>query len=294
VLKFGANRDARSLMLEALRKHGLRVEFGFFCGVLVVLLGWLADPQFLLLSQQVDGSYLQYFIRNESIPPVDLLDPSKRMQGFYFDRYVLGWFVKGIGIDGPLAVQLCMLLVGGVVGAAVYSLAANLFKRRNIASMVTSVTAIPIVLGVLVLRESREALPGAMVDQLAPDQTKLLRWLSTSVSGAPVVVDACVQGASSGLPRLAGLPAYQKVQAQGQADAVCGISDADRLFSSMIEHGASLYVIAAATASDPAAATAAISSLEGRPELFAKVYDGAGMMVFAPAFSSLYRFETNS
>lgn len=294
LLEFATKRESRAVMLEALRKHGLRVEFGFFLGVLIVLVVWLADPQFLLLSQQVDGSYLQYFIRNETIPPVELLDPSERMQGFYFDRYVLGWFIKGVGVDGPLAVQLCMLLLGGAVGAAVYSIAANLFQKRSVASMVAGVTVIPFVIGVLVLRESREAVPGLMAEQLGPDQKRLVRWLTDSIPGAPVAVDACLRGASSGLPRLAGLPAYQRTQPGGQGTELCGISDADGLFDSMMRHGASMYVLSSSAGSDPAVAAATASALEGRPDLFAKVYDRDGMMVFAPAFSDLYRAGTNS
>lgn len=294
VLEFASKRESRAAMIEALRRHGLRVEFGFLLGVLVVLVVLRADPQFMLLSEQVDGSYLQYFIRNETIPPVELLDPSQRMQGFYFDRYALGWFIKGVGVDGPIAVQICMVLIGGVVGAAVYSVSASLFRKPTVASMVAGVTAIPFVIGVLVLRESREAVPGVMAEQLQPSQRRLVRWLTDSVPGAPVAVDACLVGASSGLPRAAGIPAYQRVQQAGQSENLCGISDADGLFDSMMKYGASMYVITAAAASDPAAVKATATALEARPDLFAKVYDRDGMMVFAPAFSELYRVSTNS
>lgn len=295
LLEFVSKRDSRAAMLEALSKHGLRVELGFFLGVLVVIVVWLSDPQFLLLSQQVDGSYLQYFIRNETIPPVELLDPAENMRGFYFDRYMLGWFIKGVGVDGPFAVQLCMLLLGGVVGAAVYSVAASLFERRPVASMVAGVTVIPFVIGLLVLRESREAVPGVPVGQLGADQKRLVRWLSDSVKGAPVAVDACLRAASSGLPRLAGLPAYQQIQADAeQPEAICGIQDAAGLFDSMLRYGASMYVLSSAAPSDAAQVSATAAALESRPDLFNKVYDRGGMMVFAPAFSDLYRVGANS
>ena len=294
-----ASRETRGLVGESLRRHGLRVQAAFLMGVLVVLVVWMADPQFLALSQQIDGSYLQYFIRNETIPPVDILYPAEKMQGFYFDRYVLGWFLKGVGVDGAFAVQLCMLALGGVVGAAVYSLAANLIEKRPAASMVSAVLIIPFVIGTLVLRESREALPGTPVEELSPDQKRLVTWLSKSVRGAPVAVDACLDTLSSGLPRAAGLPAYQRISQQdasanGKPEALCGIQDASMLFDSMMKHGASVYVLSASAASTPARASAAASALESRPDLFAKIYDRDGMMVFAPAFSSLYRLGTSS
>jgi hypothetical protein len=55
-----------------------------------------------------------------------------------------------------------------------------------------------------------------------------------------------------------------------------------------------MYVLSSSAGSDPAVAAATASALEGRPDLFAKVYDRDGMMVFAPAFSDLYRAGTNS
>jgi hypothetical protein len=62
----------------------------------------------------------------------------------------------------------------------------------------------------------------------------------------------------------------------------------------MMRHGASVYVLSSSAGSDPAVAAATAAALEGRPDLFAKVYDRDGMMVFAPAFSGLYRAGTNS
>ena len=294
IVLFVTKPESRRKLIEAWRAHGLRAEIGFVAGLLVVSVVLLADPQFLALSQQVDGSYLQYFFRNETIPPVDLLNPSQAMQGFYFDRFVLGWFLKGIGVSGVLGIQVAMLLLGGVFGAAVYSVAASLIARTGLAMSVSLVTAIPVIVAVLVAREYRESVPGLVADQLSPDQKKLVQWLSQSIKGTPVVIDSCVQHYSSGLARVAGLAAYQQLagvdSSQSPVEAsLCALQDIQGIFDFMMKYGASLYVLTGTSDAGTGEVTAVAGAFEARPDLFAKLYDTAGLKVFAPAFSDLYR-----
>ncbi len=287
--------EVRQKLGDAWRAHGVRVQLAFAAGVLVVLLVWLADPQFISLSQQVEGSYLEYFTRNQSVPPVDMLSPDRAVSVFYFDQFVLGWFLKGIGVTGRIGLQVCMVLIGGVLGSAAYSITSSLIARRKLAASVSLVLTIPLVLLALMGREAREHAPSVELDQLSPDQARAVKWLSTSVKGAPVAVDACIAAPSSGLPRAAGLPAFQRISSQAQADGagsdsgLCAIKEAAALFRSMMEHGAVLYVASGEPNGGAPEAAALESEMESRPDLFAKIYERGGTKVFAPAFSDLYR-----
>lgn len=299
MVNIASSARIREGLRESWSKYGWRAEIGLLAGVAVVCVVWLLDPNFVTLSEQVDGGYLQYFTRNESIPPVDILNPAEAMPGFYFDRFVLGWFLKGIGVSGTLGVQISMLLIGAVIGAAVCSVVGNFISRRGLAGAVSSVFVIPAVLGVLVLRESRDALPALQADQLKPEQKKLVQWLSRSIPGAPVTVDSCATSFSSGVSLAAGLPAFQRIsteQAAGSGDtaALCSSQDPQALFDTMMKYGAALYIMGTPPEGSAGEAEQAEGGIDGRPDLFAKVYDRDGLKVFAASFSNLYRRPAHS
>jgi hypothetical protein len=299
MVNIASSARIREGLRESWSKYGWSAEIGLLAGVAVVCVVWLLDPNFVTLSEQVDGGYLQYFTRNESIPPVDILNPAEAMPGFYFDRFVLGWFLKGIGVSGTLGVQISMLLIGAVIGAAVCSVVGNFISRRGLAGAVSSVFVIPAVLGVLVLRESRDALPALQADQLKPEQKKLVQWLSRSIPGAPVTVDSCATSFSSGVSLAAGLPAFQRIsteQAAGSGDtaALCSSQDPQALFDTMMKYGAALYIMGTPPEGSAGEAEQAEGGIDGRPDLFAKVYDRDGLKVFAASFSNLYRRPAHS
>jgi hypothetical protein len=164
--------------------------------------------------------------------------------------------------------------------------------------LVFSLTALPC-LGVLVLRESRDALPALQADQLKPEQKKLVQWLSRSIPGAPVTVDSCATSFSSGVSLAAGLPAFQRIsteQAAGSGDtaALCSSQDPQALFDTMMKYGAALYIMGTPPEGSAGEAEQAEGGIDGRPDLFAKVYDRDGLKVFAASFSNLYRRPAHS
>ena len=280
------NSKARAQLSEAWRNHGLLAELGFIGGVLVVWGVWVFDPQFFVLGQQIDGAYLQYFTRNEVVPPLDLINPAEIMNGFYFDRFVLGWFLKGVGVSGTFGLELCLLLIGGILGAALYSIVTTVCSKRALASSVSLVLLVPVVLMVLVVRESRQSGPVVQHELFNAEQARLMQWLSKRVVGAPIVIDACLPITSSGVPLAAGLPAFQRISgtvapAVGSEEPLCSFRDPQSIFDAMMKYGANLFIVASADV--------ASVGLDARPELFAKIYDRPGVQVFAPAFSDLFR-----
>jgi len=192
-----------------------------------------------------------------------------------------------------------MLLVGAVCGAAVCSAVSSLISRRGLAMSVSAVFVTPVVVGVLVLRESRDALPAIQPEFLKPEQKKLVQWLSLSIPGAPVAVDSCATSMSSGVSLAAGLPAFQRVSAQqdsgsGPTGALCGNQDPQEIFDTMMKYGAALYIVGTPAEGTAAEGEQAAGGMDARPDLFAKVYDRDGLKVFAPSFSSLYRKTARS
>jgi len=297
--RFIKDPTGRARLHESWSQFGLGAELSLLLGVTVVFVVWLIDPQFLALGEKVDAVYLQYFTRHEVIPPVDILNPTESMSGFYFDRFLLGWFLKGVGVEGEYAVPISMLAIGAIFGSAVFSLMSALIGKKGLASAVSAVCIIPVVLGVLVIRESRSPTTSVELAQLKPEQKQLVTWLSRSVEGAPVVVDSCSTTNSSGVSLAAGLPAFQRISGEPSQDAdvggaVCGSSDPQVLFDSMMKYGAALYIVGASLDDEGVVASELENGMDNRPDLFAKVYDKAGLKVYAPAFSELYRTALRS
>lgn len=299
LLKLVKDASGRARLRESWSQFGVRAELSFLFGILVVVVVWLIDPQFIALGEKVDAAYLQFFARNEVIPPVDMLNPTESMPGFYFDRYLLGWFLKGIGVEGQNAVPISMLVIGAVFGAAVFSVVSTIISKRGLAASVSTVCIVPVVLAVLVMRESRDPSATVQLDLLKPEQKQLVTWLSQSIEGAPVVVDSCSVTNSSGVSLAAGLPAFQRISgepADGSAvgSAVCGSPDPQSLFDSMMKYGAALYIVGTPPDTSGVVGSELENGLDNRPDLFAKVYDQAGLKVYAPAFSDLYRMPLRS
>jgi YYY domain-containing protein len=119
--------EARSLV----GRYGRSVE-GLFLG-LTILFGLIRflNPEIFWGEKPMDSTFLNFFVRNQSLPPQDPWAAGSPMSYYYLGIYVIAALLKFTGIAPAIGYNLAMATLAGWIGAALFSLCLLLTKSKR-------------------------------------------------------------------------------------------------------------------------------------------------------------------
>jgi hypothetical protein len=287
LLRWSLRSDVRRSLAEAWCTHAPWILLAFAGGVVIVSIMRSGDPEFFGLSDRIDATYLSYFVRNESGQVHDILNPGHGLSVTLLDRFVIGWVLKVAGVPLALAHEVAQVLVGGLLGASIYSIMVLVLKKPVRAILGGLLVIIPLAYLLHAVREVKlENGVGAPLAQLSESKVRFVGWATKNVRGAPTVLEACEDGSVRGSAALAGLPIFSE---DGAAPgALCANVDAKAVFEGMMKYEIPMLVAPGAQGSSNANSIARLSNFELRPDLFRRIYDDGSTVVYAPAFSEYF------
>lgn len=287
-----------SVVMASLRKHGLFAFASFICGAAVVAAMRSGDAGLFGPGDHVESTYITYFIRNQSLPLYDILRPGQELLVAAFDRFALGWLLKAAGIPVASALEAVFLLSGAMIGGALYSLWVIIVGRPRVACLAVAISIIPSLYVLYIWRDSRnQTIAGEGLIQQTSHQVGLIKWADRTLVSAPVVVEACDEAAVRGVSTSIGLPTFADTIVGAQANApqnvsaqtLCSTTDPDYAYTTMMRYGLPLFITAGSSSTQGSMARERLEKFGARTDLFAKVYDDGGFVIFAPAFSDYFK-----
>jgi YYY domain-containing protein len=114
-----------------LSKYGRSVE-GIFVGLTLVygIIRFL-NPEVFWGEKPMDSTFLNFFVRNHTLPPQDPWAAGSPMSYYYLGMYVIAALLKLTGIAPAIGYNLAMATLAGWIGAALFSLCLMLTKNRK-------------------------------------------------------------------------------------------------------------------------------------------------------------------
>ena len=286
--RFFSNRQARTSLMAAFAAHGANVLLSLFTGVVAVVVTKTLFPSYFWGAGEFQQFALSFFARNETIPPTGGWNPLPDAGTWYGAHLLAGWLVKLVGATGSFAYEMCFVMLGGAVGGVLYTAFSSVIRRPFSALLVTLICLVPAIRGAHVLYNGYSGIDLAQAEgNLNERQDPLVEWLSASIKGAPLVVEACDEANGESAALRAGLPTFKE---QPGDEAACALRDPDAVFKVMMAHGVALLIIPGPReGGEPSAARRELlSKVTTRPDLFAVLYAKGGAMVLAPAFSDYF------
>jgi YYY domain-containing protein len=132
------------------------------------------NPEIFWGEKPMDSTFLHFFARNESFPPQDPWGSGHQMSYYYLGIYFVATLLKLTGIPVAIGYNLAIATLGGLIGAALYTLLMQLTKAR--------ITAVCGALAI-VLASDPEVLRLAILEGRDPNFD--LFWASTRVMTSP-------------------------------------------------------------------------------------------------------------
>jgi YYY domain-containing protein len=116
---------------QLLRKYGRSVE-GIFLG-LTLFYGVIRflNPEIFWGEKPMDSTFLNFFVRNQSLPPQDPWAAGSPMSYYYLGMYVIAAMLKLTGIAPAIGYNLAMATVAGWIGSALFTLCLVLTRSRR-------------------------------------------------------------------------------------------------------------------------------------------------------------------
>ncbi len=113
---------SRADFTALLHKHGRAVE-GVFLG-LTLFYGIIRflNPQIFWGEKPMDSTFLNFFVRNNELPPQDPWASGSPMSYYYLGIYFIAALLKLTGIPAAIGYNLAIATLGGLVGASFYGL----------------------------------------------------------------------------------------------------------------------------------------------------------------------------
>lgn len=116
---------------QLVREYGPSVEgiflgLTFFYGVMRVL-----NSEIFWGEKPMDSTFLNFFVRNQSLPPQDPWAAGSPMSYYYLGMYIIAALLKLTGITPAIGYNLAMSMLAGWIGCALFSLCLLLTKNRR-------------------------------------------------------------------------------------------------------------------------------------------------------------------
>lgn len=124
-------KSFQSLFIKRLEL--LRAELAFAFGFFLFLILRVYQPEIFWGEKPMDFTFLNFFIRNPSLPPEDPWSAGQNMHYYYLGTYVLAWFHRLTGIDSALGYNLSIATLGGMITAGTYTLSNLIIRSRGLA-----------------------------------------------------------------------------------------------------------------------------------------------------------------
>ncbi len=128
---WGYSRRGVSLddVRRVLREHALAVE-GLFLGISVFLMFVrFLNPEIVWGEKPMDSTFLNYFVRNATLPPQDPWAAGSAMTYYYVGIYFIAAVLKLTGIPVSIGYNLAIATLGGFIAASLYGIFILLSKR---------------------------------------------------------------------------------------------------------------------------------------------------------------------
>ncbi len=111
--------------------YGRTVE-GIFLG-LTLFFGIIRflNPEIFWGEKPMDSTFLNFFTRNQTLPPQDPWAAGSPMSYYYLGVYVVAALLKLTGISPAIGYNLAMATLGGWIGSALFTLCVTLTKNRK-------------------------------------------------------------------------------------------------------------------------------------------------------------------
>lgn len=120
-----------AVLRELLGRYGRAVE-GIFIGLTLVFgLIRLCNPEIFWGEKPMDSTFLNFFVRNQSLPPQDPWASGSPMSYYYLGVYVVAALLKLTGIAPAIGYNLAIATLAGLIGSALFTLCITLTKSRR-------------------------------------------------------------------------------------------------------------------------------------------------------------------
>lgn len=287
---------SRQYVCAVLANHGVPVFASVCAGAAIVWFIRFSDPAFSGAGERIDIAYLNYLTQSTDSLPTDIFRTGQALPVGLWDRFVMAWVLKLFGVSGAFGLETAFLLGGGMIGGALYSVCVALLRRPRPALIAVAIAFVPTAYIGYTLRDAvnRGVLgtSGAELMQPAVVSQELVSWVRENLTGAPCLVVSCENGAPQRVSLGMGLPLCAgggQTSGGSGAGLLCGVSDPQLLYQGMMEQKFELFVAPSQDVLEDATASARKAALEGRKDLFTKVFDDGALAVFATSFSSYAR-----
>jgi hypothetical protein len=283
----------RQRVADSLSKHGVALLAVALGSAIVVGAMVASDPAFFGISARVEQSYLSYLARSEDARPWDLFRPGQRLPASFADRFALGWFMRLVDTPQQLLVPAALLVAAVALAGAIYSVG-RLVTRSSVLSFVLSLVLLaPALYALRGVRDAKnQVIANAIAESArATPKQELSRWVSSKVSGTPLVVEGCDSGGVKGIVAAIGLPTYSESASGGAGgEKLCEMIEAEGTYQRMLELGLELFLTPLSGYSLEAQQRSQqrLTNFDARPDLFRKVYQDDSVAIYAPAFARYY------
>lgn len=116
---------------DLLRKYARSVEGIFFGLTLLYGIIRFLNPEIFWGEKPMDSTFLNFFVRNQTLPPQDPWAAGSPMSYYYLGMYVVAALIKLTGIAPAIGYNLAMATIAGWIGCALFSLCVLLTKSRR-------------------------------------------------------------------------------------------------------------------------------------------------------------------
>jgi hypothetical protein len=286
----------RQYACAMLARHGVPVVASFCAGAALVWFIRFSDPAFSGPGERVDIAYLNYLTQSTDPLPGDIVRSGQPLPLVLWDRFVMSWVLKLFGVSGSVGLEVAFLAGGGIIGGVLYSLCVAVLRRPRPALIAVAIAFVPTAYIGYTLRDSvNRSMLGAddaALMQPGPVSQELVTWVRENLHGAPCIVVACEDDAPQRISLGMGLPLCvggAQAGAGSGPDSLCTLDDPQLLYLGMMEQKFELYVLPSQGVGEGAPTSGRVTTLEGRRDLFSKVFDDGAFAVFAASFSSYAR-----
>lgn len=285
LVRVSLQSDARSRMWASVREHALWLVITIVATLLVIRAVASSGLGLSFLGDPLSTNYLGYVTRSESL----VLDSLPAESAVTAVAVALAWILKSAAVPFAMLYDVATLLVGFVLACVLYTISAMLIKSRAATALGAILASVPIAYLLLGVSTGVGGAPSERA-QLAPERIAFTRWASTTIKGAPVVVESCDDATVQGIALQAGLPVASDVVLEN-GQRLCSVVDAELAFKAMMARGLHFFVTPALGKSSSPGSAERLTNFSAKKELFSKLYQDEHLVVFVPAFAKQYKLE---
>lgn len=122
---------SRQDLATILKEYARPVEGAFLGLTLFYGIVRFVNPEIFWGEKPMDSTFLNFFVRNEQLPPQDPWAAGSAMSYYYLGIYFMAALIKLTNIPPSIGYNLAMAMLAGWIGAALFSLLITLTKSKR-------------------------------------------------------------------------------------------------------------------------------------------------------------------